>query len=78
MDATSGVARVIFSNTLYLGIELDAQVDDVITIEKGTISDITIYNAAESGPITFGISFSGASALVTSAAVVAALSLLSF
>ena len=78
MDASNGVARVIFSNTLYLGIELDAQVDDVITIEKGTVSDITIYNAAESGPITFGISFSGASALVTSAAVVAALSVLSF
>ena len=78
MDASNGVARVIFSNTLYLGIELDAQVDDVITIEKGTVSDITIYNAAESGPITFGISFSGASALVTPAAVVAALSVLSF
>ena len=78
VDATNGVARVIFSNTLYLGIELDAQVDDIITVKEGSISDITIYNAAESGPITFGISFSGASSLVTSAAVVAALSLLSF
>ena len=78
VDATDGIARVIFSNTLYLGIHnVDAKVDDVITIESG-IRDITIYNAAESGPITFGISFSGASALLTSAAALATLSLLSF
>ena len=78
VDASNGVARVIFDNTLYLGIELDAQIEEVITIRKGTVQDITIYNAAESGPITFGISFSGASALVSSAAALAALSLLSF
>ena len=77
VDATEGIARVIFSSTLYLGIEYDAQIDDVITVESG-VTDITIYNAAESGPITFGISFSGASGLVASAAAVAALSLLSF
>ncbi len=77
VDATEGIARVIFSSTLYLGIEYDAKIDDVITIESG-VTDITIYNAAESGPITFGISFSGASGLVASAAAVAALSLLSF
>lgn len=77
IDATDGVARVIFSSTLYLGIEYKAKIDDVITIESGT-TNMVIYNAAETGPITFGISFSGASALAASAAAVAALSLLSF
>ena len=77
IDATAGVARVIFSSTLYLGIEFDAQVDDVITIESGT-TDLVIYNAAPTGPITFGISFSGASALATTAMAAAAITLLSF
>ena len=77
VDATEGIARVIFSSTLYLGIEYDAKIDEVITVESG-VTDITIYNAAESGPITFGISFSGASGLMASAAAIAALSLLSF
>ena len=80
VDATNGIARVIFSSTLYLGIEYDAKVDEVITIESG-VTDITIYNAAESGPITFGISFSSAyNALLTSSVAVAAtaLALISF
>ena len=77
VDASAGVARVIFSSTLYLGIEYDAKVDDVITIESG-VTNLVIYNAAESGPITFGISFSGASALVSTAAALAALSIFTF
>ena len=59
IDATKAIARVIFSSSSYLGIEYDAQIDEVITIPDGE-TEITIYNAAESGPITFGISFSGA------------------
>ena len=77
IDATAGIARVIYSSTLYLGIEYDAKIDDVITIESG-VTDMTIYNAAESGPITFGISFSGASTLTAAAAAVAAIAALSF
>jgi len=78
VDATDGIARVIFSNTLYLGIEShDAMVDEVIPIDAGIV-DIEIYNAAENGPITFGISFSGASTLLASATALAALTLLSF
>ena len=77
IDATDGVARVIFSDTIYLGIEYKAKVDDVITIESG-VTKLTIYNAAETGPITFGISFSGASALAATATALAAISLLSF
>ena len=36
IDATAGIARVIFDNTSYLGIEYPgAQIGDVITFEKG-------------------------------------------
>mgnify|MGYP000411545529 CR=1 FL=1 len=78
IDATAGIARVIFSSTLYLGIEYEGgKVDEVINIENG-VTELEIYNAAESGPITFGISFSGASELLASAMSIAALSLLAF
>ena len=83
IDATLSVARVIFSNSNYLGFEFgneiegDWEMDDVITVESG-IKNLTIYNAAESGPITFYISFSGATALISSAVGIAALSLLTF
>ena len=70
LNAEDGVARVIFDNTSYLGIEDDkAQIGDVITVETG-IRQIVIYNGAETGPLTFDISFSGAS---TFAAGIAAL-----
>ena len=71
VDATAGVARVIFSSTIYLGINYDAKIDEVITLESG-VTDIEIYNAAESGPITFGISFSAASQLVATSVATAA------
>ena len=72
VDATAGVARVIFSSTVYLGINFDAKIDEVITLESG-VTDLEIYNAAESGPITFGISFSGAfNAIYATAATTAA------
>ena len=77
INATGGVARVIFYSADYLGIEGGFREDQVITFESG-VADITIYNAAETGPITFGISFSGASTLVASAAALAAAALLSF
>ena len=78
VDATEGIARVIFSSTLYLGIEYEGgRVDQVMNIESG-VTDLEIYNAAESGPITFGISFSGATELITSAMTVAALTMLAF
>ena len=72
IDATAGIARVIFGSTKYLGINYDAKIDDVITFESG-VTDLEIYNAAESGPITFSISFSGAfNAILASAATTAA------
>ena len=61
VDATNGVARVIFENSRYLGIEWENyNVTDVITIPEGEIAEITIYNGAETGPALFDISFSGA------------------
>jgi len=35
VDATAGIARVIFSSSLYLGINFDAKIDEVITIDSG-------------------------------------------
>ena len=79
VDASEAVARVIFSSSSYLGIEYDAKIDEVITLDSG-VTEIWLYNAAESGPITFGISFSGAQGLLTSAlaASAAAITVLSF
>ena len=72
VDATAALARVIFDNTSFLGIEDDkAQIGDVITVESG-IREILIYNGAESGPLTFDISFSGATTLLAGAAALTA------
>ena len=75
VDATAGVARVIFANTQYLGIEYNAKINDVITIESG-VTEILIYNAAESGPLTFDLSFSSAATVMVSAAAIASTLLL--
>ena len=72
IDATAGVARVIFDNTSYLGIEEEsAQIGDVITVESG-VREILIYNGAETGPLTFDISFSGATTLIAGVTALAA------
>ena len=72
MDATAALARVIFDNTSFLGIEDDkAQIGDVITVESG-IREILIYNGAETGPLTFDISFSGAASLLAGAVAITA------
>ena len=78
VDARSYIGHVIFENSDYLGIERDGvRPDDVITINSGT-ENITIFNAASTGPITFKIAFSGASSMVFSAVTLTALTLLSF
>lgn len=71
VNTANGLARVIFDETSYLGMDfvegdvnVDKKLGDIITYEAGTGEDgvniITIYNAAESGPLTFLVSFSGA------------------
>lgn len=49
----------------------DVQIGDVITVESG-ITEILIFNGAETGPLTFDISFSGATALLAGATLLAA------
>lgn len=72
VDAVEGVARVIFKNSRYLGIAYEGkEINDVISIEQGSSAEITIYNGAETGPLTFDISFSGAGQLLTGAAALA-------
>ena len=69
------MARVIFSNTQYLGIEYNAEINDVITIESG-VTNILIYNGAEEGPLTFDLSYSSAATVMASAAAIASTMLL--
>ena len=72
IDASEGVARVIFENSNYLGIEFDGRkINEVITIPQGEDAIIPIYNGAENGPLTFDISFSGAKELLTGVAALA-------
>ena len=80
IDATNGVARVIFDETSFLGLEgTDSKLGDVITFPAGSgLHTITIYNAARSGPLTFLISFSGASTMTAIALGMAALAGISF
>ena len=60
VDASKEVARVVFDSTSYLGVEEeDYMIGNVITVDSG-VKEITIYNGAESGDLTFIISFSGA------------------
>ena len=62
VNTDNGLARVIFDETSYLGLDgTDKKLGDIITYDSGTGEHtITIYNAAESGPLTFLVSFSGA------------------
>ena len=72
IDATEETARVIFDSTSFLGVEEpEYMIGDVITVDSGT-KEVTIYNGAESGQLTFLISFSGAFDALRSIAAVAA------
>ena len=78
IDSTLGVARVVFDwnvKNSQLGVMFPPYgTGDVISFDSG-VNEIVIYNAAESGPLTFDISFSGAAGLIAGAtAILAALS----
>lgn len=69
---------MIFDETSYLGIDgIDAKIGDVITFDSGE-NEITIYNGAETGPLTFLISFSGAVATAVTASVAGLSALVAF
>ena len=74
IDASQYLARVIFDNVSFLGIEHPgAKIGDPITFEKG-LHTIWIYNGAESGSLTFEISFSGARQIAAGVLALAATS----
>ena len=80
VNAERGVARVIFDEVSYLGIQGAGgkKIGEVITVRQGTIREITIYNGAETGPLTFLISFSGAVSTAVTLAAAAVTSALLF
>ena len=78
VDASECVARVIFDNVSFLGIEHDgAKIGDPITFESGKHT-IWVYNGAESGSLTVEISFSGARQVAAGLFALGAASYLAF
>ena len=76
IDATKGVARVVFDDNVTnskLGMMYEGyKVGDVISFDSG-VNEIVLYNAAESGPLNFDVSFSAASYLVAAGTAIAAI-----
>ena len=74
VNAESFVARVVFDNTSFLGVEEeDYTIGEPLLVESGQ-KVITIYNGAStagSGSVTFIISFSGAYSAFSSIAAAA-------
>ena len=73
IDATQGVARVVFDygvTNSQLGVDGKWKTGEVITFAAGE-NEIIIYNANDSGPLTFDISFSGAATLAAGATALA-------
>ena len=67
IDATQGVARVAFSGTRDLGVLYPSYVMETpITIEKGQIRYITVYNGKAVGTVSFAVLFSSAASLTLS------------
>ena len=66
VDATASVARVIFDDANVLGVLYPGYVmGEPITVEQGLKKYITIYNGGNLKAISFKVSFSGASGLVS-------------
>ena len=77
IDATKALARVVFDETSFLGIDYEGKrIGDLINIPAGKKVDIPIYNAAQTGPLTFLISYSGSISYIVSAFVTLYASLL--
>ena len=78
INANEYLARVIFDNVSFLGIEYSgAKIGDPITFESG-LHTIWLYNGAESGPVTFEISFSAARQLAAGIIALSAAALTTF
>ena len=76
IDATNAVARVTFSGTNSLGVLYPGYVmGEPITIKRGDIKYITVYNGSQKGSVQFTVTFAGAATLATSLATLATLAL---
>ena len=61
IDASAGVARIVFSEAAGLGILFNGyRLDDVITIPEGEVQSITVFNGNKAKPTAFEFSYSGA------------------
>ena len=64
VDATDAMGRITFQKAVNLGVLYNAYlINEPITIPKGEIQAITIYNGKEYGPLAIDIVTSGAKAL---------------
>ena len=70
IDAEQFVGRAIFDDVTHLGIEVEGNprpIGEPISFQGTKYGSIRLYNAAQSGTVTFTITFSGASTLLLSA-----------
>ena len=73
LDATNAVARVTFNGSNNLGVLYPGYVmKTAITINKGDIKYITVYNGMQKGSVQFSVTFSGAAQLAMSGLAAAA------
>ena len=64
VDATQAMGRITFKKAVNLGVLYNAYlINEPITIPKGEIQSITIYNGKLNGPLSIDIVTSGAKAL---------------
>ena len=74
VDANEALARVTFSGTNDLGVLYPSYVmGQPITVEKGKVQYITVYNGKQSGSVQFAVTFSGAASLALSGLAAAGL-----
>ena len=67
IDATQEVARVLIKEGNELGVLFNQyKMNEWITIPKGNIQEITVYNGKESGPLAFIVLFTSAITLKAS------------
>ena len=68
VDATEAVARVIFDNDDDLGVlKADYVIGQPITVDKGNIEYIQVYNGNSAGYLNFRVSFSSAEKVLMTA-----------
>ena len=80
IDAEQFVGRATFDDVTHLGIEVEGDVQSIgepISFQGTKYGSIRLYNAAQSGTVTFTITFSGASTLLLSAVALISLPALS-